>query len=390
MKAVAAALVLIAGAAVVLWYGNTLNSWVLGGLIGGLAALLLSIPISLTLFSYLARRHDESLQSDVQEEEEAVSLAQVYDYPQVPSRMVRREYEVEVDMLEEDEEEYAQIEEAAYFEEQAMHGLPDPSPRRFLPARQQPRLPAVQRNSYALPVRRQSRNLPVARGKDASSRRSSSRPLSYPGFLGYEPTTPRSRSGSLRGLQQANALRLARLEAAQQYVEEDVEFEPTNFPRRSISARLRQIAEQREGRSLQRSSRYLPQPAPPMRRPRSRRTVEADPLPPRAQSSFPREDEDAANWYAQDDEPFTEQLESYPQTEPVQRVLPPTRSGQLARRSRIRGQSMNSDITTEHPTRSQQRRASYVYDDDALPEELPQQYDEPIVRRSSRYLGQQE
>ena len=47
MKAVAVALVLIAGAAVVLWYGNTLNSWVLGGLIGGLAALLLSIPISL-------------------------------------------------------------------------------------------------------------------------------------------------------------------------------------------------------------------------------------------------------------------------------------------------------------------------------------------------------
>jgi len=50
MKAVATALVLIVGAAVVLWYGNTLNSWVLGGLIGGLAALLISIPISLTLF----------------------------------------------------------------------------------------------------------------------------------------------------------------------------------------------------------------------------------------------------------------------------------------------------------------------------------------------------
>src|SRR5436309_2581410 len=51
MKAVATALVLIAGAAVVLWYGNTLNSWVLGGLIGGLAALLLSIPISLMVSS---------------------------------------------------------------------------------------------------------------------------------------------------------------------------------------------------------------------------------------------------------------------------------------------------------------------------------------------------
>jgi len=64
MRAAAVALVLIVGAAVVLWYGNTLNSWVLGGLIGGLAALLLSIPISLTLFSYLSRRHEEQLQAE--------------------------------------------------------------------------------------------------------------------------------------------------------------------------------------------------------------------------------------------------------------------------------------------------------------------------------------
>ena len=61
MKAAAMALVLIVGAAVVLWFGNTLNSWVLGGLMGGLAALLLSIPISLTLFSFLSRRHGERL-----------------------------------------------------------------------------------------------------------------------------------------------------------------------------------------------------------------------------------------------------------------------------------------------------------------------------------------
>src|SRR5215472_11941145 len=58
-KAVPLALVLIAGAAVILWYGNRLNSWILGGLMGGLASLLLSIPISLALFSYLARQHAE-------------------------------------------------------------------------------------------------------------------------------------------------------------------------------------------------------------------------------------------------------------------------------------------------------------------------------------------
>src|SRR5690242_504616 len=68
-KAVATALVLIAGAAVVLWYGNTLNSWVLGGLIGGFAALLLSIPISLTLFTYLSHRHEERLQAEKEAEE---------------------------------------------------------------------------------------------------------------------------------------------------------------------------------------------------------------------------------------------------------------------------------------------------------------------------------
>src|SRR5437868_11625076 len=77
MKAVATALVLIAGAAVVLWYANTLNSWVLGGLIGGLAALLLSVPISLTLFSYLSRRHEERLKAEAQEE---MSLANLEAY----------------------------------------------------------------------------------------------------------------------------------------------------------------------------------------------------------------------------------------------------------------------------------------------------------------------
>ena len=58
MRVAAVALVLIVGAAVVLAFANTLNSWVLGGLLGGLAAILLSIPISLALFTLLARRHE--------------------------------------------------------------------------------------------------------------------------------------------------------------------------------------------------------------------------------------------------------------------------------------------------------------------------------------------
>src|SRR5436305_6554592 len=98
MRAAAVALVLIIGAAVVLWYGNTLNSLVLGGLIGGLAALLVSIPISLILFSYLSRRHDEQLKAEAQEE---MALAQLgsYVYPETSAEV----YETDGYMLSEEE-----------------------------------------------------------------------------------------------------------------------------------------------------------------------------------------------------------------------------------------------------------------------------------------------
>src|SRR5438034_11132438 len=89
MRTAAVALVLIVGAAVVLWYGNTLNSWVLGGLIGGLAALLLSIPISLGLFSYVSRRPDEQLQARVQQES---SVAQIHGYVEVPGDVYELKY----------------------------------------------------------------------------------------------------------------------------------------------------------------------------------------------------------------------------------------------------------------------------------------------------------
>lgn len=84
MRVAAVALVLIVGAAVVLAFANTLNSWVLGGLLGGLAAILLSIPISLTLFTLLARRHDARRQADEPEFEEEPEFAdEFYDEPVV-------------------------------------------------------------------------------------------------------------------------------------------------------------------------------------------------------------------------------------------------------------------------------------------------------------------
>src|SRR5574340_1371657 len=67
MRAAAAAIVFILGAAVILVMANSLNSWVVGGLIGGLAALLISIPISVLLFTVLSRRHDLKLQTLHQE-----------------------------------------------------------------------------------------------------------------------------------------------------------------------------------------------------------------------------------------------------------------------------------------------------------------------------------
>src|SRR5579883_2411430 len=78
MRAAALALVLVVASAVVLVFANTLNSWVLGGLIGGLAAILLSIPITLMIFTYLSRRHDEHTQSLVVMREEHVIDSDIY------------------------------------------------------------------------------------------------------------------------------------------------------------------------------------------------------------------------------------------------------------------------------------------------------------------------
>ncbi len=162
MKAVATALVLIVGAAVVLWYGNTLNSWVLGGLIGGLAALLLSIPISLTLFSYLSRRHDGQLRAEAQEQ---ISLAQVYDYPDIPTRLARGSYEADGYMLQEGEE---WEENDPYRQRHASRDLSRLTSQKLLPP---DKLSANQRETYSPSPKQPTKNVPSLRGKDGSSRK---------------------------------------------------------------------------------------------------------------------------------------------------------------------------------------------------------------------------
>ena len=164
MKPVATALVLIPSAALVLWYGNTLNSWVLGGLIGGLAALLLSVPISLMLFSYLSRRHDEYLSMETSQE--AMS-ADAYNSADSRTRVSEAIYEVEG------------------------YALPTD------------RVLSTQSEAYTQRVRQQKDRL-VTRGKDTSKRRIT------------KPIRDTRLDTSIRGQHHSAALHTARLEAAQQ------------------------------------------------------------------------------------------------------------------------------------------------------------------------------
>src|ERR1700675_461568 len=109
MRFAPVALVLVVGAGVVLWFGNTLNSWVLGGLIGGLAALLISIPISLIIFATLARRQDERLYAQMLLRQDDDDLA--YNEEQ---RQEYQQYEERADYDEEDE--YSRVYDAdAYY-----------------------------------------------------------------------------------------------------------------------------------------------------------------------------------------------------------------------------------------------------------------------------------
>ncbi|MBV9230569.1 MAG: hypothetical protein JOZ18_14765 [Chloroflexi bacterium] len=383
MKAVATALVLIAGAAVVLWYGNTLNSWVLGGLIGGLAALLLSIPISLTLFSYISRRHEERLRQEIEQEVgEEMSLAQVSEYPDVPAvstRVVRGAYEREDYMLPPTRELWIGEEEDDYRQVRPARNLPATSPYQRLPvaSREQTsnRMPAPQRGTYS-PVTRQESNVPVMRSKDASGRRTSRR-MNYPGFPGYDP-------GSSRSQHQTAALRAARKEAAQQY--DDVEVLSTPLSRRIPSTRSQEsLTAQNERPTTQRPIREVPsQPIDQYpQQPRRRRTVDSIPPQDAIQYTLPAQGESTAGQSVRHREPQTEGLVNDFTQADLMRHLPQT--GQIVRNPQLQARSVNPDITTGSLQKPLVRRAPYMYEDDPLRQEMAQHLGDPIVRRSSLY-----
>lgn len=372
MKAVAVALVLIAGAAVVLWYGNTLNSWVLGGLIGGLAALLLSIPISLTLFSYLSKRHDDRLQTEEQEE---IALARENDYPNIPARIAKRPREVESYVVTDETFEDDWQDEEVYAPRQP-RALPAPPPQRQ-EALQQNR---GSRNSDRLPVPQQGTSIPAQRtqqarpkGKETTVLRPTTKKINA---AGYEPTSALSHHRS-------EALRTARLEAAKQRQDEEVEVIPTNSPKRGLSVRPNQaLAKQSDQTSIRspRPSRQLP-PQAPQQRP-ARRIVDSTPSQHAESRSLPFEGEQTGR--PQRREPQTDYISHHlPQTGPVRR---PSQSEQLSSRSAQEyEQRPVADDTTGNVNRPLVRRAPYMYEDDPLRQELAQQLDTPTVRRSSRF-----
>ena len=410
MRAAAVAFVLIVGAAVVLWFGNTLNSLVLGGLIGGLAALLLSIPISLMLFSYLSHRHDEQLRAEAQEE---MSLAQSqsieYEYMDTAEEV----YEAEPYMLPPAQE---------LNDRRASTG------ERYLPVPSRPRLPVSPTRQYQLPAL-PSENLayrqrttayppaserqpgsaqpvqPVRGGRNKNAPTPVRRPQPvqadrqnrYPGFPGYQ-------TGSMRSYHQTSALRAAQQEAAQQRRnEKDTEVFPTGTSKRLPALRSdMSLVEQPYRPNGQRPARQSTPQAPNQYRPK--RTVEgSSSVPPGPGSgsnrALPRVGETSSY-------PSTEGLsqrrregregrdrqtdhigDRYPQTGQFRQP----QTGQMGRNPQLEAQPRDPDIITGSLKNPLVRRAPYMYEDDPLRQELAQQIDAtPIRRRSSRYLNEEE
>jgi hypothetical protein len=375
MRAAAVALVLIVGAAVVLWYGNTLNSWVLGGLIGGLAALLISVPISLMLFSYLARRNDERAKAEAQEEM-SLALMDSYDRLEPPVEI----YESEAYMLPSADDEDEWREPSDDYRGTRGRNLPAPSYPR-LPAARQQLLPAEQ------PRYRQQKDVLPGRTREqpAASRQQprTSQPLRYPGFPGYHVAAQRSAHHTA-------ALRVARQEAAQQYEDDDTRIMPTSNSKRLPTVRREQhiVPQPSVQPRVPRHARQLqPQPQAPQQYQR-RRTVDGSSASSTGNRSLPRPGEGVTGQWPQGrssraHEAQTDKLgDRYPQTGPVRQQT----TDHLTRHRQVDGQQRNAETISGSLKNPLVRRAPYMYEDDPLRQELAQHIEGPLVRRrSSRY-----
>lgn len=377
MRVAAVALVLIVGAAVVLAFANTLNSWVLGGLLGGLAAILLSIPISLAIFTLLARRQDARQRATIQpfaEEPEFADEEEVYD----DARVV---YEAEGYIVEAEEDVSA-----------------DPRVRYRLESHRQPvsgylSLPPAGR--YADPyeedtdleplIRREPRNYPrqprhPARALD---RDTEIRPPQSQHNARRHPSTR-----SLAQHQSA-ALRKARQEAQLRQRGEDRRGDSSSFSRRPQENRSSSTQRPRTSRDLRSNT-----PSSGMYRP----TDEYDTRASGRRGTAWDEDEDFSDDLSTEELHWRASSRQYPRQPGYPRK---PRSAYSTSADPWTGDPEDEDEDEEPRGRRPRhdpdrvsgsvrnplvRRAPYLYDDDPMSEEFARQVDpdHPITRRSTR------
>jgi hypothetical protein len=373
MRAAALAIVFIFGAAVILVFANTLNSLVLGGLIGGLAALLISIPISLLLFTFLSRNHDQKLQA-FQEELEEIG------YADTDEDGYEDFYETDFYVLREDEE---------YYNERAHRRMPDV---RALPAAGQSQASTniaynERAGRYSQASRGQSQALPQNSGKatptpNMSDRRQLKRSA-------YEVNAMRSRF-------QTAALRSAMQEAAQQF--DDAEVIPTytkpSYKRVSPARSSQPLYEQPTRSRHTRPASELPQQQPgdfhDSRRGRSMDTTSDLQYGTRRPMSSGETNSPTRTPQTESlrmDELHAEQLRVHYERLQARQFRMPPQTGQIARNPQLGEPVRNPDTITGTLSNPLVRRAPYMYEDDPMREEFAQQLDGgPITRRSSLFV----
>jgi hypothetical protein len=373
MRAAAVAIVFILGAAVMLVFANSLNSWVLGGLIGGLAALLISIPISVMLFSFLSRRHDLKLE-DLHEELNAMGYADqaVNGYEEV--------YEADAYVLSDEEYDH-QMAKRRRAEARALPAAGQSQATAHREFDERAGRPIYQNN------RRPTQTLAQGRGKgtptrDLSVDRRQARRSTY------EVNAMRSRF-------QTSALRSARREA-QEF--DDVEVIPIQAPNKRVSAgRSSQPSSGQLTRSRQaRPTHELPQQQVSHSNGSNRINDTTSGRPNNVRRALSSEEQYSANKPPQTDSLRMEDFQperfrirpTYPETEALHA---PTQTNQMERNPLAGRPQHNPGMMTGDLKTPLVRRAPYLYENDPLRQELAQQIEsEPIVRRSSRYLHSQE
>jgi hypothetical protein len=371
MRAAAAAIVFILGAAVILVLANSLNSWVLGGLIGGLAALLISIPISVMLFTILSRRHDLKLQTLHQE------LGEM-GYVDLDEHGYEEVYETDAYVLSDEE----------YYNQDVHRRMAD---ARALPAAGQS-YASAHRELNERPgrstqsVRRTSQALPQGRGKGTPTRELSS-----------------DRRHATRSMHEVNAMRsrfqTAALQAARREAQQldDVEVIPTysrtpnkNVPQNRTSRTS--LGTQSGSTRQARSGPDLPRQQQTTQHKGSQRTLDTS----SSQQNRSRRPLSSGELYSTNKSPQTDSLHmdelqsdtfrmrsASPETENL-RVQP--QKSQFIRNPQLGQSHRNPEMMTGNLNTPLVRRAPYLYEDDPLRQELAEQIDEePIMRRSSRH-----